>query len=143
MIETPARVRRNDGPTAWVVSEAPSSCGACGGKGCGSSIFARFWHPDQAEFAVANPIDAKPGEAVIVGMPDGVLLRAAAASYMAPILFLLGGALGGNLLFGEPGAILGGLSGLALAAGWLRLRRPPGHGPVILRRGESAGCKSA
>jgi len=142
VIETPARVRRNDGPTAWVVSEAPSSCGACGGKGCGSSIFARFWHPDRAEFAVANPIDAKPGEAVIVGMPDGVLLRAAAASYMAPVLFLLGGALGGNLLFGELGAILGGLFGLVFAAGWLRLRRAPGPGPVILRRGVSSGCES-
>ena len=142
MIETPARVRRRDGDSAWVVSEAPSSCGACGGKGCGSSIFARFWHPDQAEFAVANPIGAEPGEAVVVGLPDGVLLRAAAASYMAPLLLLLGGAVAGHQLFGEPGAILGGLSGLALAAAWLRSRAASGRGPVILRRGESAGCKS-
>jgi sigma-E factor negative regulatory protein RseB len=46
LIESPARIKRIEGDTAWVVSEAPTSCGACAGKGCGSSVFARFWHAD-------------------------------------------------------------------------------------------------
>ncbi len=141
MIETPARVRREDGEVAWVVSEAPASCGACGGKGCGSSVFARFWHADQAEFPVANPIGARPGDAVVVGLPEGVLLRAASASYVMPLLLLLLGAGGVHALYGEPASILGGLCGLVLAAAWLRRRAAPARGPVILRRDTGGGCQ--
>jgi sigma-E factor negative regulatory protein RseC len=138
MIETPARVIRLDGATAWVVSEAPSSCGACGGKGCGSSVFNRLWHPDTPEFPVDNPIAAQPGEAVVVGLPDGALLRASGIVYLLPLAALLLGAISGEYLFGEPGGALGGLSGLLLSGLWLRLRRPGRRAdPVILRRGEA------
>ena len=142
MIETPARVRRIEGTTAWVVSEAPASCGACGGKGCGSSLFSRFWHPHESEYPVDNPIGAENGEAVVVGLADGILLKATLASYVAPLGLMLGGAGLGNALSGEPGAIAGSLFGLVLAGMWLKLRRAPRHTPVILRRGESHGCKT-
>lgn len=137
MIETPARVTRIDGAGAWVVSEAPASCGACGGKGCGSSVFNRLWHPDKPEFLVANAIDARPGEAVVVGLPEGALLKASTVAYVVPLLaLLLGAGLGQMLGHGELAAALGGLMGLLLAGLWLKRRRP-GHAgePVILRRG--------
>ncbi|MEW5786505.1 MAG: SoxR reducing system RseC family protein [Pseudomonadota bacterium] len=137
MIETPARITRVDGDGAWVTSAAPSSCGACGGKGCGSSIFARLWHPREPEYRVDNPIGASPGEAVVVGVPDGALLGAVLAGYVTPLLVLLLGAGIGQAFFGEPGAILGGLSGLLLAAAWLRRRRRPGATPVVLRRDDT------
>ncbi len=143
MIESPARIRRIEGDTAWVISEAPSSCGACAGKGCGSSVFARFWHADAAEYPVANPIGARAGEAVVIGVPDGALLQASLASYGAPLLLLLTGAAIGGLIFGEPGAIGGGLCGLALAALWLRLRENPKFVPVILRRGSTGSCQTS
>lgn len=145
MIETPARITRIEGDGAWVSGEAPASCGACAGKGCGSSIFGRFWHPDEPEFRVDNPIGAAIGEAVVVGLPDGALLRATLASYVAPLALLLICAGAGNYLFGEPGSISGGLFGLLLAAVWLKLHRAPRATPVILRRDENAGehaCKS-
>lgn len=140
MIETPARVTRIEGPSAWVVSEAPSSCGACAGKGCGSSIFNRLWHPDTPEYQVVNPVGAMPGEAVVVGLPEGALLKASGAAYLVPLLALLLGAGLGQLLGrpagGEPGAIAGGLTGLLLAGIWLKRRRhDPTGDPVILRRG--------
>ena len=149
MIESPARIRRIEGDMAWVVSEAPATCGACAGKGCGSSVFSRVWHADAAEYPVANPIGAQPGDAVVVGMPDGAVLHAALASYGMPLVLLLGCASLGAYLFGEPGAIFGGLSGLVLAALWLRLERlPPGRSdtgaeaaPVILRLGTESGCQ--
>jgi sigma-E factor negative regulatory protein RseC len=143
LIESPARIRRIEGDTAWVVSEAPASCSACAGKGCGSSVFARFWHADAAEYQVANPIGASPGEAVIIGLPDGALLRAALTTYGVALLMLLAGAGLGKHLFGEPGAIIGGLSGLALTALWLRLRPSPSHDPVILRRGARGSCQTS
>lgn len=147
MIESPARIRRTEGDIAWVVSEAPSSCGACAGKGCGSSVFARFWHADEAEYPVANPIGAAAGEAVVIGLPDGALLHAALAIYGVALSMLLGCAGLGTYLFGEPGAIGGGLSGLALTALWLRLRirlhPSPKHDPVILRRGTASSCQTS
>lgn len=143
MIESPARIRRTEGDTAWVVSEAPSSCGACAGKGCGSSVFARFWHADEAEYPVANPIGAETGEAVVIGLPDGALLHAALASYGLALLLLLACAALGKYLSGEPGAIIGGLSGLVLAAAWIRLRPNPDHVPVILRRGTKSSCQTS
>jgi sigma-E factor negative regulatory protein RseC len=147
VIESPARIRRIEGDTAWVVSEAPSSCAACAGKGCGSSIFARFWHADEAEYPVANPIGAAAGEAVVVGLPDGALLHAALSSYGIALSMLLAGAGIGAYFFGEPGAISGGLSGLILAGLLLKYRSGQSHSrqplPVILRQGAHSGCKKS
>lgn len=139
MIENPARVVRVDGELAWVRSESPSSCGACGGKGCGSSVFVRLLHPREPEYAVSNPISAEAGELVVVGIEEGSLLRAAVSGYLVPLLALLAGALLGGV-WGEPQAVAGGVAGLLLAAIWLRSRRAL-PSPVILRRG-STGCAS-
>jgi len=139
LIETPALITRLEGDTAWVTSKAPSSCGVCGGKGCGSSLFARIWHPEEPEYRVDNPIGASPGEMVVVGLPDGVLFSAVLASYGMPLVLLLMGAGLGNYLFGEPGSIWGGLFGLGLATVWLRMRRGTNTVPVILRRNEDSG----
>jgi len=138
MIETPARITRVEGDSAWVVSAAPASCGACAGRGCGSSVFARVLHPDEPEYRVDNPIGAQAGEAVVVGLPDGALLGAAVSGYLVPLLLLLAGAALGQQFAGELGAVAGGLVGLLLAA--IRLRRRTGQtaSPAILRRAASS-----
>ena len=142
MIEAPARVTRVAGPHAWVISEAPASCGACGGKGCGSSAFNRLWHPDTPEYQVDNALGAEPGEAVVIGMAEGALLRATGLGYLLPLLALLGGAGLGQWLGGELAAALAGLIALVLAGVWLR--RHPGRvsEPMILRRGTTT-CASS
>lgn len=137
MIETPARVLRTDGTTAWVVSAAPSSCGACGGKGCGSTVFNRLWQPGEPEYAVANPIHAQAGDAVVVGLEDGALMHAAMRVYLLPLVLVMAGAALGQSLAGEPAAILGGVTGLLLAALWLKRARSGAAGPVILRQGST------
>lgn len=141
MIETPARITRVEGDSAWVVGAAPSSCGACGGKGCGSSLFARVLHADEPEYRVDNPIGAAVGEAVVVGLPDGALLGAAVSGYLVPLLLLLLGAGVGQQFAGELGAVSGGLAGLGLAALYLKRRSAPVSYPVVLRRGETS-CAS-
>lgn len=138
MIETPARITRLEDDSAWVVSAAPSSCGACGGKGCGSSLFARVLHADEPEYRVDNPIGAAVGEAVVVGLPDGALLGAAVSGYLVPLLLLLLGAGIGQHFAGELGAVTGGLAGLGLAALYLKRRRAPVSYPVVLRRGDTS-----
>lgn len=138
-METSARVVRLEGELAWVRTESPSSCGACGGKGCGSSLFARLWHPREPEYAVLNPIAAEVGEAVVVGIEEGALWRAALSGYLMPLFLLLSGAFVGAV-WSEPAAIAGGLLGLVAAGVWLKLR-PAMAPPVILRRGGTA-CAS-
>lgn len=138
MIETPARVTRAEGTTAWVRVEAPASCGACGGRGCGSSLYARLLHPREPEYPVDNPIAARPGEAVVVGIREGALLRAACSAYLLPLALLLAGALLG-VPYGDAAAATGGLAGLLGALFWLKRRRDVGQ-PVILRRG-APGCE--
>jgi sigma-E factor negative regulatory protein RseC len=142
VIESAARVVRTEAGQAWVISEAPQSCGACGGKGCGSSLYARLLHPRDPEFQVANPINAEAGEAVVIGVPDGALLQAVLASYLVPLLLILAGAALGQHFGGEPISALGALTGLAISALWLKAQRPSRHAPSILRRGTGGGCRS-
>ncbi len=145
MNEAPARVTRVEGEGgegAWVVSKAPASCGACGGKGCGSSVFARLWHPDEPEFLVSNPVGAQPGEEVVIGLPEGALWQASLRVYVLPLILLLACAGAGQALGGEPAAVWGGLCGLVLAAAVLRLSRKAADPPVILRRGSTV-CRSS
>ena len=141
MIESPARVIRTEDGLTWVTSEAPESCGACGGRGCGSSLYARLLHPREPEFPVDNPVGARPGDQVVIGIPDGALLHASLASYVLPLLMVLAGAAAGEYWSGELISVVGALSGLALTALWLRTHRTAGSGPVILRTGPS-GCRA-
>ncbi|MDD5364087.1 MAG: SoxR reducing system RseC family protein [Gallionellaceae bacterium] len=137
MLENSARVVRVEGDLAWVLTESPSSCGACGGKGCGSSTFVRMLHPREPEYAVLNPISAQAGETVVVGIEEGALLQAAISGYLVPLMLLLLGALLGGI-WGELQAVAGSVAGLMIAALWLKRRRSL-PSPVILRKG-SAGC---
>lgn len=133
MTETSARVSRVEGDTAWVVAEAPASCGVCAGKGCGSSVFGRMLHAQDPEYPVENRIAAQPGDAVVVAVEDGALLGAALRAYVLPLALLVLGALVGAA-FGDAGAVTGGLIGLLLATSWLRRARPARQ-PAIVRLG--------
>lgn len=139
MVENSARVTRVEAGIAWVRPESPSSCGACGGKGCGSSLLVSMLHPREPEYPVRNPIGAAPGEAVVVGIEEGALLSAAFAGYLVPLLLLLLGAMAGARL-SEWASVAGGVAGLLLAALWLKRRRTL-PAPVILRVGQ-AGCST-
>lgn len=140
MTETPARVVRVEGDVAWVVTESPTSCGACGGKGCGSSLYARMLHPREPEYPVDNLIAAQVGEWVVVGIPDGILLRAAVAAYVVPLaLVLLGSVVG--MAWGELQAMVGAGIGLALSLVWWKTRRVTAR-PALLRRG-ATGCATS
>lgn len=135
MNETLARIVRVQGGTAWVRVEAPASCGACGGRGCGStSVFGQLFNPRPAEYPVDNAIDARVGETVVVGVEEGAVLRSVFRSYVLPLLLLLAGAVIGMQAGGELLAMAGAGAGLVL--GFVLLRGARGGQPVIVRRGE-------
>lgn len=140
MIETTARVTRLQGDTAWVRVEAPASCGACGGKGCGAALYARLFKTREPEYPVDNPIAAQPGDLVVIGIEDGAIVKAAARGYLLPLVLVVLGAVVGSQ-WGEAAAVMGAVLGLMVA--WMRLRR--GHRatiPVILRQ-TASGCGKA
>ena len=156
MIEEPARVLSCDCGEALVQTEQRSACGGCSARaGCGTSLLAQVFGHKPARLHVANPIAAKPGERVIVGLSERGLVRASALLYLLPLAGMLLGALGGELSVqrlglggGESMSILGGVlgltSGLGLARNFSRSARTNElTRAVILRRADEPGLPVA
>ncbi|NWG86745.1 MAG: SoxR reducing system RseC family protein [Hydrogenophilaceae bacterium] len=144
MSETLARVVRIEGDTAWVEVEAPTSCGACGGRGCGSTtVFGQLFHARPVAYPVTNAIAAGVGETVVVAVDEGMLLRSALRAYGLPLALLLLGAVLGMTLGGELWAISGAAAGLVLGA--LQMRRASATRPRIVRHGDAEhfSCSSS
>jgi len=128
MIEEQAVVVVVDGDQAEVETQRRSACGDCSAKsGCGSAIFSSVFGKRRSRIRVLNRIHAQPGEQVVIGLSEAPFLRAAFALYAVPLLGMIGGALVGEWLAQrsasgslELGSLVGGLSGLLLAFGWLR-----------------------
>lgn len=147
MIEETGVVLVAHGDLAEVECRRQSTCGACGlSGGCGTSLLERYFGRRQQILTVHNTVGAQAGDPVVIGVPEGALLTAAFAAYLAPLITMIGGALLGGWLAGATamtatnGAeLLGGVAGLALGLLWLRRfgrtqGEDPRYRPVILRR---------
>ena len=125
MIDAQGTVTELDGGYA-VVRMDEAGCGRCHEKGgCGGANIGTMLCTTPRTFRVLNPDQAAVGDQVQVVIAAGVLRRSAAYAYGLPLLALFGGALLGSALAGEPGAIIGAVSGLIASALVLRyfLRR--------------------
>jgi len=128
-----ARVESVTAGRARLACEAPaSSCAACaGGRGCALRWLGRATGTtlDVPE-TVASRDQLVPGDAVVIEVSDGDLLRAALRAYLPPLLGLLAGAAVARLGAGagEGVAVLAALAGLVIGWGvaraWLG-RAPP------------------
>ncbi|CDB30327.1 putative uncharacterized protein [Firmicutes bacterium CAG:137] len=92
-------------------SACGGDCGHCGGCTNAQTVLVRAY----------NPIGAKPGDRVVVESASCQVLGAAAAVYLLPVLFLLGG----YALAGGPGGAIGFALGLTPAV-WMDRRRRKG-----------------
>ena len=117
MSESEALVTRVDADFAVVeVAALPSACGKCGDQGhCGKA------QPGPRRYAVPNTVGAHVGDRVVLCVADCAVLKAAALSYLMPLVFMIGAAAiaaawGGN---GLP-AVAGAAGGLALGLAALR-----------------------
>lgn len=118
MSESEAVVVRVENDLAYIeVRDDVSACGSCGDKGhCGKS------QAGPRHYAVRNTVGAAAGDIVVVSVPEGAVLRAAALSYLMPLLFLFAGALVAAAQWGDGlPAVLGAVLGLAAGLGALRL----------------------
>ncbi|MEA1051696.1 SoxR reducing system RseC family protein [Lamprobacter modestohalophilus] len=75
-----------------------STCGACSARsGCGVSLLDRVLGRRPQRLLLADKLKVRPGDEVIVGIPEGALLKAAVVAYMVPLFGLLAGAILGDL----------------------------------------------
>jgi len=76
-----------------------SGCAACdAGHGCGAGIFGRLLRRRPVVLEFDNCLAAKPGQAVMVGLPESRLLALASRFYLYPLLAGLVGAVFGHYL---------------------------------------------
>lgn len=128
MIEEVALVTSIDGDYAEVRTEEKSACGSCGARdNCATATVAEAMEKPPMLRRALNPIGAKPGEKVVVGIEESALNNVSMFFYAVPIAGLILFALLGQFIAqwtgidGEPLSALGGLLGLVL--GFFLLQR--------------------
>jgi|GEM_PF-1038311 len=116
-----------DGETVQVRVARGSACGGCSQQGACNPLDAAG---QEIVIRVDNHLDARPGQRVVVGVDENMVLRGAAWIYVLPLVtFFSGYWFGGRLApagGGESGvAIVGALIGLiaGLGAVYWRFRR--------------------
>lgn len=115
-------VSRIEGSIAVVDVATQKGCGRCDEPGgCGGGL-AAGGPACSRSYQLPNKLGVKPGDAVILTVPSGTLLRAAAWAYGLPlVLGLLGAFLGAATQPGDGAAVVGGLAGMVLGFILLRL----------------------
>lgn len=144
MIENIAEVVRQEHDHIWLQGTTISGCARCdAGRGCGGGIFGKLVRRRMAGFAVpADDWHLQAGDVVVVGLTEGVLLRATLLTYLLPLTLLFAGGVIGQLWFAREWASIA-LAGLGLVAGIMLLRPAqqqilgPLLQPRILRRADS------
>ncbi|MFP5402532.1 MAG: SoxR reducing system RseC family protein [Gammaproteobacteria bacterium] len=116
-----ARILRVDNEVAWLeLADVAGGCGRCDEPGgCRSVQLAHAFGGAEKVFALPLSFPVKPGDQVVISIPDGAPLSAALAAYGLSTLLLLAGAAVGSLLGSDGRAdlygLIGGVAGLALA----------------------------
>ncbi|MEA3640042.1 MAG: SoxR reducing system RseC family protein [Lamprobacter sp.] len=107
MIEEQAIVVSSEAGIAEVEIVRRSTCGACSARsGCGVSLLDRVLGRRPQRLLLVDKLKVRAGDEVIVGIPEGALLKAAVAAYMVPLVGLLAGALLGDLMLSDVAGVL-------------------------------------
>lgn len=125
LVEQQGRVVAVAPGLAWLETSRRGACGGCSSSGaCATPILGTLAGSGAsgARIQVEDHLGLRVGEGVVVGVPDGALLRASALAYLLPpALLVLAAAGAGALGLGDLGSALVGLIGLALGLGLTRL----------------------
>lgn len=147
MIEETAVVIECQGEHAWVEAQRKSACGQCQvNKGCGTSVLAKVVGKKVSRMRVLNPLQAREGETVLIGLHESAMLGGSVAVYLVPLLSLLLFAITGKVVAEqlliasvEAVSILFAIVGMLVAIIWLkrftrRVATDSRYQPVILQR---------
>lgn len=149
MIEEYAIVTELINEQATLELERRTACGLCGQKrGCGNAAWGKLLGHNRHAFIADNPVNAKIGDSVLVGINEKAVLNSAFFLYVLPLVGLLIGALLADYFFSNQfyvmlGAALGLTSGFLWVKGHLIGRNQSGlayssaYRAVILRIAEA------
>lgn len=99
MIEQQGRVVSVADGTAEVCLGASAGCARCdSGRGCGAGIFGRLFKRKPVTISMENTAGARPGQSVMVGIPEALFLGLVARLYLIPLLSGVAGAVAGHYL---------------------------------------------
>lgn len=82
----------------WVESQSRSACGQCSTSSCTTSVISKMFGVRANHLMLKNSLDVRPGQHVIIGIPDDLLVRASIWAYMVPLIFMVMGTVLGNIL---------------------------------------------
>ena len=140
MLEQHARVIESSQAGVWVEAVEPPGCNTCGGQGCSSRQIAELFQRGPRRYRVESSLGVSEGDRIIVGVPDGSVIRIALYMYGLPLLLILSGALLANVWFpGDAAAVVGAGFGGLVAWGLTALnlaRSGAFYRPVVVRREE-------
>lgn len=143
MIEENGRVVAVEDGAVWVETVRQTACASCSSRsGCGHHVMDSARSGARARVrALTDGGRYRVDDQVVVGVPEGLLLRGAVLVYLLPLVLLFAGALLGSQLR-TGGTDLSAVLGLAgLTAGFLvnrwhsrRHRTDDTHHPRVMRR---------
>jgi sigma-E factor negative regulatory protein RseC len=122
MLEETARVV--DVKEGLLIAEtiSRSSCKSCKSDSCTTSVIAGLFNLKPNRLVMRNSIGAKPGDQVVIGIPDDLLARASVMAYLLPLVsMLLLTAIGDQMYFSPLATVMMAASGLVI--GFFIVRR--------------------
>jgi sigma-E factor negative regulatory protein RseC len=137
MLTESALVTRRDGNRVELELQRGSACDHCElNQGCGTGALSRLLGRRSRPLAIETDKDCKPGDRVLLELPESALVRASLLLYGLPLLGLLLGVLLATLLAIPEWlvvsiAIFGLLTGFKLAARTTRRLEQQGQAPNI------------
>ena len=120
MISEQAIVRRVEGAQAELELQRDSSCGGCEVRdACGIGALGRLLGQRRKSLVIDTERRLRPGDRVVLALPERALVRLSLLVYGLPVAGLLGGALLPAALW--PGAadavaVIGGVAGFCIGA---------------------------
>lgn len=147
MIEESATVVQVEDGYTIVQTQQRAACGSCRSAGsCSTTVLSGLFKRRQNQLRVLNPIDAQPGEQVVIGLQEQALLKVSFSAYLLPLACMLLSAIAMQQVadrflfpFGELPAICGGLLGFIIGLflfkrSYVRRLSDPNYQAVILRQ---------
>lgn len=143
MIEERAIVSRLTAAEVWVRAYGPESCPRCAeGKGCGGGVLARLVGRRRPEVCVnGQPGDLRPGDTVIVGVDEDVVMRASVWVYLVPLVCMFTAGSFAQLALAAHDLLVAAFGLTGLVGGFLlthlagqRAALSPRYRPTLLRR---------
>ncbi|WP_444931761.1 SoxR reducing system RseC family protein [Microbulbifer sp. SSSA002] len=142
MLQERGRVVAIESDAIWVEATQSSACSGCSTKSsCGTGLLGDLFSSSTRVRVALNGFPADKihlNDTAVIGITENALTSSALLVYLLPLMSLVLAALIGDLLFAEPGAVVGALLGLvagALGVRWYSGYQSgnPTYTPVLLQ----------